>query len=98
MTLNPSAFRLSNVPYVNARFELKFLLEELETSVFVEALLAGKLTMPFCLYEGQPHELATELMRRTIVGLESYVVGAARITALNSGLLSEAFERKLSNP
>jgi hypothetical protein len=50
---------------------------------------AGNLNTMFWSWYGQPHELATDLMRRSIIALESYVVGALRITALNAGVWSD---------
>ena len=98
MVSSPPTFTLSNVPYVNARFELRFLLDELETPAFARTFHAGKVVMPFGSWEGQPHELASDLMRRSIIGIESYVVGAVRITAINASRWSEALENKLRDP
>jgi hypothetical protein len=78
------ALSLGNVPYFDARFELKTLLERLATPAFATALHAGTLETAFGLARGQPHELMTDLVRQTIIGLESYVVGAVRISALNA--------------
>jgi hypothetical protein len=93
-----SLFTLGNVPYVNARLELKDVLEQLLAPAFGEALRAGHLETMFWSWRGQPHELVTDLMRRSIIALESYVGGAVRITALNAGLWSDPFEQKLVNP
>lgn len=93
-----SLFTLGNVPYVNARLELKDVLEQLAAPAFGESLRAGHLETIFWSWRGQPHELATDLMRRSIIALESYVVGAVRITALNADSWSDAFEQKLVNP
>src|SRR5258708_37963430 len=98
MAESKSAFILHNVPYMNARLEFEFLLRELENPAFVQAFHAGKVATLFGSYEAQPHELATDLMRRSILGIESYVVGAVRITAMNANRWSEALEEKLTNP
>lgn len=37
-------------------------------------------------------------MRKSIIALESYVVGAVRITALNASTWSHDLEKKLANP
>lgn len=90
----PSPFALGNVPYVNARFEMAFLLDNLPNPEFTTALEAGRLEMPFWSWRGPAHELMTDLMRRSIVALESYVIGAARLTAVNAGAWNDALEKK----
>jgi len=98
MSVAQSMFQLGNFPYFNARFEIYDLLQQFNEPAFEESLRQGKLSTPLWSWQGQPHELVTDLMRRSIVALEAYVIGAVRLTALNASRWSEALEEQLANP